>query len=123
VNTLRELRRNSDRLRPALADELQRLQGLIDRAILDADTTEYKLADILDLAHHMDGEWPAAIKRQLKGHKQHPSDKDLFATCLRACAAFRRGTRVADVFTPAKDRSGAQLVADLYPMPPVDARP
>jgi hypothetical protein len=54
------------------------------KAPLDADTTEYKLADILDLAHHMDGEWPAAIKRQLKGHKQHPSDAFALAHVAQA---------------------------------------
>ena len=93
------------------------------KAPLDADTVEYRLADILDLARTMDREWPSAIRRQLKGHKQHPSEKDLFATCLRACMASIQGTKVVDVFTPAKNRSGGQLVADLYPTPPDDIRP
>jgi hypothetical protein len=38
------------------------------KAPLDADTVEYKLAESLDLAHAIDREWPAAIRRQLKGH-------------------------------------------------------
>jgi hypothetical protein len=33
ANTIRELRRNADRLRPPLVDELRRMQGVIDRAL------------------------------------------------------------------------------------------
>jgi hypothetical protein len=83
----------------------------------DADSIEYKLADFLNMVRtcRVLEDWPPTIRRNLKASKRGPSDLDIFATCLRGFSAFLKGQKVGDIFTPSKNRSAAQLVAELSP--------
>jgi hypothetical protein len=87
------------------------------KVVNDAETIEYKVAEFLELTRtcKVAEDWPTPIRRHLKQGKQRPSDNDIFATCLRAFAAAMKGQKVGDVFTPARNRSVPQLVAELYP--------
>ncbi len=86
-------------------------------AHLDAESVQAKLADLCDLYSQHECKWPAGVSRHLKDRKK-PTDLDMFATCLRAFAAWRKGMKVGELFLPARGRTADELVRELYPLPP-----
>ncbi len=87
------------------------------KACLNLDTIEYKLAEFLEMAADDQADWPAPIRRHFKsvGNKMRPSKLDIFATCLRAFQAMKKGTKVGEIFMAAKGRPAAQIVEDTAP--------
>ncbi len=83
------------------------------KAPLDADTIEYKLAEFLELCRDRQAEWPRVVSKTFRVGSTSPTDLDIFATCLRAFRSWKKGTRVADVFTPSKGRKAAQIATDF----------
>lgn len=86
-------------------------------AHLDAESIQYKLADLCDMYNTHDCKWPAGVSRHLGGHKK-PTELDMFGTCLRAFVAWRKGLKIGEVFVPAKGRKADALVQEFYPLPP-----
>lgn len=83
------------------------------KAPLDSDSVEYKLAEFLELVDDPEAEWPRAVAKHFRAGARKPSDLDVFATCLRAFYAWRKGTKVAEVFTPAKGRKAKEIVEEF----------
>lgn len=80
------------------------------------ESVEYKLAEFIAAAQNSATEWPATIRRQFHGNKQRPSDKDVFATCLRAASSLFRRTVIEQIFVASKRRSAADLVEAYFPI-------
>jgi hypothetical protein len=83
---------------------------------LDADSIAYKLAEFFEQCDTHDYKWPANILRQVRGGKR-PSERDIFATALRAFRAWRDNRKVGEIFTAARDRKIHELVQEFYPFP------
>jgi hypothetical protein len=86
-------------------------------ALLDAGTPQGKLAFFLDLLNTKTCQWPTSVTRQLGG-RRHPSDHDVFATCLRAFVTWRKQINVGEIFISAKKKPVADIVQEFYPLPP-----
>lgn len=85
------------------------------KAAHDADSVEYKLAEFLEMCHDSETDWPRSVTRHFKhsAKRPRPGELDVFATCLRAFRSWQKGSKVADIFTPAKDRKASQIAQEF----------
>jgi hypothetical protein len=85
------------------------------RALPDEDSHEHKLAAFLEQAVSQQHEWPSRVRGQFK-NKQRPNGLEIFGTCLRVFAAWKKGLRLTEAFTNMRDMSAKEAVAKLYPL-------
>jgi hypothetical protein len=83
--------------------------------MLDADSHAYKLAAFLDEARDPHPEWSAPV-RQKFANKHKPNDVEIFATCLRLCAAAQEGTRIETV-EKLRERTAQEVAQRVWPLP------
>jgi hypothetical protein len=81
----------------------------------DETTHEYKLAAFLAQCRDCNYEWPSAARRAF-GARVRPNDVEIFATCLRVFAAYKKGMPLTEAFAPVRQKDPAILASTIYPL-------
>lgn len=81
----------------------------------DEDSHAYKLAVFLETAVRRQCEWSARVRGLFK-NKQNPNAIEIFTTCLRVFAAWKKGLRLTEAFAAVRDQSAKESVLKLYPL-------
>jgi hypothetical protein len=85
------------------------------QSILDQDCHQYKLAVFLENAVVQQYEWPARQRSQFK-NKRSPNGIEMYATCLRVFAAWKKGLRLTEAFATVREQNAAEISMKLYPL-------
>jgi hypothetical protein len=87
-------------------------------ANIDGESYEYKLAEFLEGARDQMHDWPAAIRKRFR-NEYRPNQVEIFATCLRVFAAYKKQTPIREAFLPVHDQDVIAIVRRLYPLPQI----
>jgi hypothetical protein len=85
------------------------------QANIEEDGHEHKLAAFLEHARDETFDWKAT--KNLFKNKEYPDDIEIFSTCIRVFAAYKRNQRVAEAFVKVQERNAKRIVQLLYPLP------
>jgi len=85
------------------------------QSILDGDSHHAKIAAFLEHAVTQNYDWPTKIRGQFK-NKKNPNPIEIFATCLRVFAAWKKGHRLTEAFVSLREQSAQYTVIHLYPL-------
>lgn len=80
-----------------------------------------KLSSFLEAVKNPHYEWDKSILKQFRKGQYRPSDKDVFATCLRAVARAKKHLTLTEVFCASKHLTAAEIVVTHYPLPDTSA--
>jgi len=83
------------------------------KVVNEEDTVEFKLVVFLEMCRDKQAEWPRSVSKSFRLGSNTPTDLDIFATCLRAFSAWRKGTKDSDIVVSAKGKKAAQIAQDF----------
>lgn len=84
-------------------------------AILDEASHEYKLAVFLQKAVTQRCDWTPRQLNQFYTNK-NPNPVEIYATCLRVFASWKKQLPITEAFAPVRDQSAKEVTRKLYPL-------